>query len=330
MRTVYVEGVCMRVFGHTQTREVTDKRENGLVMIKVCTRWRLLHGIPVIGIIVAMACVFAGCSRTTAGVHYIYDIQSTGCCTLIAHAGGDIDGNPYTNTRQALLLSIRNGFHLIEMDFVQTGDGDWFVTHDWQGWALHTGYQGSFPPTTHAVVALQDKFKVVDSGVPVPNMPIPGTYSVLSLRELIRVLARHPKVKIITDTHDPKEAMGLIKTLKGSPVFKQFVFQVYSMSELEQAAAVVPERQLILTTYLMQDWYVPNGFDAEFLSRLEKYPNLFALTMPMYTAAQRLKMKRLRGALSIPILVHGDPKLINSRNLHSQLAGWGVNGIYVD
>ena len=102
------------------------------------------------------------------------------------------------------------------------------------------------------------------------------------------------------------------------------------MSELEQAAAVVPERQLILTTYLMQDWYVPNGFDAEFLSRLEKYPNLFALTMPMYTAAQRLKMKRLRGALSIPILVHGDPKLINSRNLHSQLAGWGVNGIYVD
>lgn len=102
------------------------------------------------------------------------------------------------------------------------------------------------------------------------------------------------------------------------------------MDELKQAAAAVPEQQLILTTYLMQDWYVPNGFNAGFLSQLEKYPHLFALTMPMYTAAQRAKMKRLRSALSIPILVHGDPKFINGRNLHSQLANWGVNGVYVD
>lgn len=292
-------------------------------------RQKVLRMILIAGA-AAMACTLAGCSRTNAGVHYTYDIQSTGCCTLIAHAGGDIDGNPYTNSRQALLLSIRNGFHLIEMDFVQTSDGDWFVTHDWESWALHTGYHGTLPPTTQAVVALQDKFKVADSGIPVPNMRIPGTYSVLSLHELIDVLVKHPKVRVITDTHSLKEAMDLIQALKGTPVFKQFVFQVYSMDELKQAAAVVPEQQLILTTYLMQDWYVSNGFDAGFLSQLEKYPHLFAFTMPMYTAAQRAKMKRLRSMLSIPILVHGDPKLINSRNLHAQLAGWGVNGIYVD
>jgi glycerophosphoryl diester phosphodiesterase len=291
---------------------------------------KVIRGISTVAGVAAMACAFAGCSRTDAGVHYTYDIRSKECCTLIAHAGGDIDGNPYTNSRQALLLSIRNGFHLIEMDFVQTREGDWFVTHDWRSWALHTGYQGTLPPTTQAVVALQDNFKVADAGIPVPNMRIPGTYSVLSLRELIDVLARHPKVKIITDTHSLKEAMDLIRALRGTSVFKQFVFQVYSMNELKQAAAVVPQQQLILTTYLMQDWYVPNGFDAAFLSQLEKYPHLFAFTMPMYSAAQRSKMKRLRSMLSIPILVHGDTKLINSHNLPSRLAEWGVNGIYVD
>jgi len=288
--------------------------------------WKRFRGIVVAVCVVALA----GCARPKTGVHYTYDIQSTGCCTLVAHAGGSIDGNPYTNSRQALLLSISNGFHLIEMDFSQTSDGDWFVTHDWKGWALHTGYQGKFPPTTGAVVALQDDFKVADPEPPVPNMRIPGTYSILSLHQLIDVLATYPRVQIITDTHNIKEAMELIRVLKGTPVFMQFVFQVYSMDELKQAAEVVPERQLILTTYLMQDWYVPNGFDAGFLSQLRKYPHLFALTMPMYTAAQRAKMERLKNALSIPILVHGSPKFINDRNLHSQLAEWGVNGIYVD
>lgn len=277
-----------------------------------------------------MACMFAGCSRAPADVHYTYAIQSTGCCTLVAHAGGTIDGNSYTNSREALLLSIRNGFHLVEMDFSETSNGDWFTTHDWNGWALHTGYQGEFPPSTPAVVALQDNFKVTDTRGAVPSMAIPGAYSVLSLRELIDVLAKHPKVKIITDTHNAKKAMELIQALKGTRVFNQFIFQVYSMNELKKAAAVVPEQQLILTAYLMQDWYVPDGFDARLLSSLEKYPHLFAITIPLYTAAQPAKIKRLRKALSVPILVHGSPGSINSRNLHSQLLGWGVNGVYVD
>jgi glycerophosphoryl diester phosphodiesterase len=293
--------------------------------MKICAVQEAFRGIAMVAGVVAMACMLAGCSKTTTGVHYTYDIQSTGCCTLVAHAGGTIDGNPYTNTREALLLSIRNGYHYIEMDFSQTSDGDWFTTHDWTGWASHTGYKGEMPPTTQAVVALQDKFKVTRSGY-----SIPGTYSILSLRELTDVLAEHPKVRIITDTHSIKEAMELIRILKATRVFKQFVFQVYSMDELKQAVALVPEQQLILTTYLMRDWLVPDGFNAALLSRLEKYPHLFALTIPMYTASQRSKMKRLRQALSIPILVHGSPPFINSRNLHLELADWGVNGVYVD
>ena len=291
----------------------------------MCTIKMALRNITVmLGLMVA-ACLVAGCSRQTVGVHYTYDIQSTGCCTLVAHAGGDIDGNPYTDSREALLLSIRNGFHLVELDFVKTRDGDWFIAHDWKGWALLTGYHGELPPTTRSVESLKNALKVDHSGY-----SIPGTYTTMSLDDLIQILIKHPNVKIITDTHSLKEAMDLIHVLKGTRVFKQFVFQVYSMDELKRAVAMVPERQLILTAYLMRDWYAPDGFDAKILSKLQMYPHLFALTIPMSTASQQPKMQRLRNALSIPILVHGNPPFINNRNLHLQLADWGVNGIYVD
>jgi glycerophosphoryl diester phosphodiesterase len=291
----------------------------------MCMKQKLLRYFATIWSLMVIACLVASCSRKAVGVHYTYDIQSTGCCTLVAHAGGDIDGNPYTDSREALLLSIRNGFHLVELDFVKTRDGDWFIAHDWKGWASLTGYHGKIPPTTQSVESLKSELKVDHSGY-----SIPGTYTTLSLDDLVRILARHPDVKIITDTHSLKEAMDLIHVLKGTRVFKQFVFQVYSMDELKRAVAVVPERQLILTAYLMQDWLVPNGFEAKLLSKLQKYPHLFALTIPMYTASQGAKMKRLRSALSIPILVHGNPPFINNRNLHLQLSDWGVNGIYVD
>jgi glycerophosphoryl diester phosphodiesterase len=275
--------------------------------------------------VVITACTLNGCSRKGGGIDYTYDIQSTGCCTLVAHAGGDIDGNPYTDSREALLLSIRNGFHLVELDFVKTRNGDWFIAHDWKEWALLTGYHGELPPTTQSVESLKDQLKVDHSGY-----SIPGTYTTISLDDLVRILEGHPDVKIITDTHSLEEAMELIRVLKGTRVFKQFVFQVYSIGELKRAASVVPEHQLILTAYLMRDWYAPDGFGAAILSRLQKYPHLFALTIPMSTASQRAKMKRLRHALSVPILVHGNPPFINNRNLHLQLSDWGVNGIYVD
>lgn len=288
------------------------------------TRQAAIRSITLALALWCSACSVTGGTRS-AVLHYSYDIQSTGCCTLIAHAGGAIDGNPYTDSREALLLSIRNGYHLIELDFDWTRDGDVFVQHAWKGWASHTGYLGELPPTTAAVDSLKDHY-VVKRG----EYSIAGVYTVMSLDDLIQILAKHPKVKIVTDAKSDKATLELIRTLKGSSVFRQFVFQVYSLKGLKSAAAVVPEHQLILTTYMLRDWYAPDGFDTSFLSELKKYPNLFALTIPMYTAHQQAKMKRIKSALSIPILAHGKPSFINSRNLHLQLGEWGVNGVYVE
>lgn len=276
-------------------------------------------------VLMATACATTVPAWQPAGVHYTPDIEAHGCCTLIAHAGGSIDGNPYSNSRQALLLSIHNGYHLVEMDFERTREGDWFVVHEWPEWASHTGYHGAMPPATSAVVAWQDKYLIRQL-----EFSIPGTYSTLSLDDLLAILDQHPDVKIITDTKSDANTLALIHALRGRRDFRQFVFQAYSLDGLRKAAAAVPQDQLILTTYLLRDWYAADGFNAAFLAELKKYPHLFALTIPMFTAHDAAKMKRIRDTVSIPILVHGKPKNINSRNLHSQLAKWGVNGVYVD
>ena len=42
---------------------------------------------------------------------------------LIAHAGGLIDGYSYTNSKEALLKSISEGYQYIELDLYGTTDG---------------------------------------------------------------------------------------------------------------------------------------------------------------------------------------------------------------
>lgn len=315
---------------HFRHREVGTVKHVWRRVIRRLGRRRRAGPLAIRGVVLGGCFALGACcaaqTHGIGGVHYTFDIQSTGCCTLIAHAGGSIDGNAYSDSREALQLSIRNGFRLVEMDFDQTRDGNWFTVHDWTNWSKASGYRGSLPPPTSVVKAREHELVVTH-----PELySIPGTYSNLSLDELLGILTKHPGVRIITDTKGDDAAIDLIERIKQTPLVSHFVFQVYSLDGLKRAAMLVPQQQLILTTYLLPDWYTPDGFGAAFLAAVKQYPHLFALTIPMKTAHDHAKMKRIKAALSIPILAHGEPKFINSRNFHLQLGEWGVNGVYVD
>lgn len=49
---------------------------------------------------------------------------------LIAHAGGAINGQTYTNSKTALINALNNGFRYIELDLYQTPDGNVVCSHD--------------------------------------------------------------------------------------------------------------------------------------------------------------------------------------------------------
>ncbi|MCF4102112.1 sulfatase-like hydrolase/transferase [Gillisia sp. M10.2A] len=53
----------------------------------------------------------------------------------IAHAGGEIKGYTYTNSKEALDHSYAKGFRLFELDINKSSDGSFVAVHDWKHWA---------------------------------------------------------------------------------------------------------------------------------------------------------------------------------------------------
>ena len=51
---------------------------------------------------------------------------------MIAHAGGGINGQNYSNSIEALDLNYTKGFRYFEMDFSWTADGELVCLHDWK------------------------------------------------------------------------------------------------------------------------------------------------------------------------------------------------------
>lgn len=83
---------------------------------------------------------------------------------FIAHGGGVIDGYTYTNSLEALNLSYEKGFKMFELDIIKTSDGKYVCAHDWDNWALQTGYKGQLPPTHSEFLKhkIRGKFTPID------------------------------------------------------------------------------------------------------------------------------------------------------------------------
>jgi hypothetical protein len=64
---------------------------------------------------------------------------------LIAHAGGAVDNNVYTNSREAIEGSIKNGRKYVEIDLIKTSDGEYIAGHDWERINKMMGRKGDKP-----------------------------------------------------------------------------------------------------------------------------------------------------------------------------------------
>ena len=102
---------------------------------------------------------------------------------FIAHAGGKIDGNVYTNSLEALDLNYEKGFRLFELDFLKTADGVYVAAHEWEHWQDMTGYKGVLPPEKAAF----KQFKIL------------GKYTPLDIDDINVWFKDHPDAILVTD-----------------------------------------------------------------------------------------------------------------------------------
>ncbi|GAB6011612.1 glycerophosphodiester phosphodiesterase family protein [Viscerimonas tarda] len=69
---------------------------------------------------------------------------------LIAHGGGGINGQIRSNSREAVELSVKNGYCFIELDMQITKDGHIAAVHFWSDLYEQTGLEGDTIPLSSA------------------------------------------------------------------------------------------------------------------------------------------------------------------------------------
>ncbi|WP_026942979.1 PI-PLC domain-containing protein [Hellea balneolensis] len=273
-------------------------------------------------ILLAMALLLAGCNdnyhyKAEGLSPYYYSVeQPKKCCTIIAHAGGAIDGNAYTNSREAIERNYAYGTRLFEIDFDITADGHWVAAHDWPNWKMQTGYKDELPPTRDDYMATPRKYKKV-------SWSIESEYNAVDVPWINRFLDKHPDAFIVTDMKKLEQFPDFVDAIIRSPKRDQFIFQAYSISDIDFIKSRDPNAKIILTMYRI-------GYPASlFTSLKEKRENLIGVTVPMSWAFIDSVTERLVET-GLPIYLHGAPANINSRGLHADFAAKGISGFYLD
>ena len=248
--------------------------------------------------------------------HYFPMTQSKKCCTIIAHAGGAIDGNAYTNSREAIERNYLYGTRLFELDFDLTSDGHWVAAHDWPNWKIQTGYTGEMPPTHDESMSTSRKYKKV-------SWSIEGEYNAVDMAWIERFLKSHSDAFIVTDMKELELFPDFVDAILKSSQRDQIIFQAYSIDDVELIKARAAEAQIILTLYRI-------GYPAALFTSLEeKKSDLIGITLPMSWAYVDHVTERLLKT-GLPIYLHGAPSNINSRALHADFAAKGISGFYLD
>lgn len=138
---------------------------------------------------------------------------------LIAHAGGAIDGNIYTNSREAMLSAERAGYCYIEFDLQYTSDSVLVAAHSWNDFNEQTGY----PQYGDSVPSSSDFF----------SRRIYGKYTPLSASEIDSFFMANRHLYLVVDKiSNPDLLERHFPELKERMVVEAFNYDDYA--ELQQ------------------------------------------------------------------------------------------------
>jgi len=231
---------------------------------------------------------------------------------LIAHAGGGIEDLIYSNSLEALNLSVKNGFKYIEIDFLNTKNGDIVLLHDWKD-----GYMSLFSsaPGAKKNTAPRRK-KPTKTAAEFKSLVMTRGLTQMDLKDLIQWMSHNPEVYIVTDIKaDNLKNLRKIRDLSGD-VQSRFIPQIHKLKNYKKTKELGFEK-IILTTYR-------NKLPAEELGEFCRENELFALTMP-HARIENDTFERL-GEINTPVFVH----TINSAEIASTFVAKGVSGVYTD
>lgn len=233
----------------------------------------------------------------------------------ITHAMGEINGMAYTNSLEAFLLHYENGQRFFETDFCLTSDGCLVARHDWEG-GWQEGIDEKNVPTEETFL----------------KAPFFGTYTPLSLKDIIRLMQKHEDMRIVTDTKDLEPALAreeistLVRTaeeMNAAEVVERFVIQIYSIEMYQAIKEIYAFPDYIFTLYAI--W---NGDERKFTKycRFCRSNGIQTITMWDYRCRDNPELVKIADRYGISIYVH----TVNDQETADEMFSLGVRGIYTD
>lgn len=134
---------------------------------------------------------------------------------IIAHAGGGINGDIYTNSLEALTNSIAKGYKYIEFDLLFTADSVLVATHSWEEYnaLCEQPQRGDSAPTLSEFLSQR----------------IMGKYTPLTARQINSIFESDSTLFLVTDkTSDPDIIEKYFSNIKERTIVEAFSYEDYS------------------------------------------------------------------------------------------------------
>lgn len=163
----------------------------------------------------------------------------------IAHAGGAIEGNVYTNTPEAIYLNYEKGHRTFEIDMNFTVDGKLACIHDWKR-DLQKARESGIVPTG-------EDFK---------KHKIKEKYTPILIDDLFEIMDKYPDIWIVTDTKTTneqeirlqfQEMIDVARKLGIEHILDRIVVQIYNEEMYGIVKEVYPFSSWIYTMYVIWD-----------------------------------------------------------------------------
>lgn len=232
----------------------------------------------------------------------------------IIHATGNIDSIAYTNSKEALELSLANGHRLIEIDLLFTSDNHLVLAHDFENDAIPYNFT-----TADGTAPTRETFL---------NTKIYDKYTTMDIDAILLAMKEYEDLYIVTDTkeEDLNAVLDTIikraKALDSESVLDRFIVQFYDYKDYKKLKKQTVFHHFIFTTYKLDEEIKSEGFDNIIAFSVENQIDVVTIRKK-YATMENIQLFTQHG---LTLYTH----TINSAQKEARLRNLGIAGIYTD
>lgn len=218
---------------------------------------------------------------------------------LIAHAGGAIDGLPYTNSLEAINNSLKSGFKFIELDMATTKEMHIAAVHDWSFFKGIAGIEKNDEPMSDTDFKLKKIYE---------------KYTPLLSYDINNFLIKNTDIVLVTDKI--KDLDVLTETFKYP---ERLIVEVFSIKDYHNA----------LDSGILYPAYSLNSAEKVETEKILKEGIKMVTVSDVYLERFPFDIKYLHQH-GVTVMLYGPTKVINNPEYLKSVLGKTVSMAYVD